>query len=81
MASSRPPLRGLRVEIKAYFKLYGRVVAELADGTAMADLRSVIGLLYRADWTRLSMSAGGRFAKRQGPCPEPPARDEAARVR
>jgi len=62
MASSRPPLRGLRIEIKAYVKLYGRVVAELAGGTAMADLRSVIGLLYRADWTRLSMSAGVRFA-------------------
>ena len=62
MAPSRPPLRGLRIEIKAYVKLYGRVVAELAGGTAMADLRSVIGLLYRADWTRLSMSAGVRFA-------------------
>ena len=27
------------------------------DGAAMADLPEVIGLLYRADWTRLSLSA------------------------
>jgi hypothetical protein len=26
----------------------------------MADLQTVIGLLYRADWTRLSLSAGVR---------------------
>jgi outer membrane lipoprotein-sorting protein len=29
----------------------------------MADLRNVIGLLYRADWTRLSLSAGVRFER------------------
>jgi hypothetical protein len=27
----------------------------------MASLPDVIGLLYRADWTRLSLSAGVRF--------------------
>jgi len=27
----------------------------------MADLQSVIGLLHRADWTRLSMSAEVHF--------------------
>ena len=34
--------------------------AELTGGAAMADLQTVIGLLYRADWTRLSLSAGVR---------------------
>ncbi|HET9972488.1 MAG TPA: hypothetical protein VFQ68_29930, partial [Streptosporangiaceae bacterium] len=29
----------------------------------MAELRDVIGLLYRADWTRLSLSAQVRFEK------------------
>ena len=31
--------------------------AEVTGGTAVADLKTVIGLLYRADWTRLSLSA------------------------
>ena len=29
----------------------------------MAELHDVIGLLYRADWTRLSLSAQVRFEK------------------
>jgi hypothetical protein len=29
----------------------------------MADLQTVIGLLYRADWTRLSLSAGVRYER------------------
>ena len=30
----------------------------------MAYLKSVIGLLYRADWTRLSQSADGQASER-----------------
>src|SRR5262249_59804355 len=37
-----------------------------SDGAAMAGLPEVIGLLYRADWTRLSLSAHARFQ------PDPP---------
>jgi hypothetical protein len=35
--------------------------AEVTGGTAVADLKTVIGLLYRADWTRLSLSGEVRF--------------------
>ena len=33
----------------------------MTGGTAVADLKTVIGLLYRADWTRLSLSGEVRF--------------------
>ncbi len=37
----------------------------------MAGLPEVIGLLYRADWTRLSLSAELRFETDQEPLPRP----------
>ena len=33
----------------------------MTGGTAVADLKTVIGLLYRADWTRLSLSGEVRL--------------------
>ena len=36
---------------------FQREPAEVTGGTAVADLKTVIGLLYRADWTKLSLSA------------------------
>jgi hypothetical protein len=37
----------------------------------MAGLSDVIGLLYRADWTRLSLSAELRFETDREPLPRP----------
>jgi hypothetical protein len=37
----------------------------------MAGLPEVIGLLYRADWTRLSLSAELRFETVREPHPRP----------
>ena len=40
----------------------------------MAGLPEVIGLLYRADWTRLSLSAEVRSETDREPAPAPVAR-------
>ena len=40
----------------------------------MAGLPQVIGLLYRADWTRLSLSAEVRSETDRKPAPAPVAR-------
>src|SRR5580700_188325 len=49
-----------------------RFLSRLApDGAAMAGLPEVIGLLYRADWTRLSLSAELRSETDREPPPGP----------
>ena len=42
------------------------------DGAAMAGLPDLIALLYRADWTRLSLSAELRAEYGEEPLPPPP---------
>jgi hypothetical protein len=54
---------GLRVETGAYFSGTVWVLPKLTGGTAVAELQSVIGLLYRADWTQLSLSADVHFER------------------